>query len=389
MLPFLLLTVFMLWRLGHRIGGGSMGAWLLAICLLDPVLLGQSVLVSPDIVLVASFLCAMAGIVEQRRYWVFWGVLGLCAISMRGMMTAGALLLWGAVLPLSKGFSARKFWGNALPFLPGFAFAAWFLSWHWMATGWLGYHPGSPWASAFKLVGPQEFLKNIAVLGWRWLDFGRVGELLLFLGLAIRALRYDQSKNERWAWARHTFATLLLCLFTFSLPSALLYQNLSAHRYLLPAFLAMHLFVFQMVANISAERKWRLKPMLLFVLVLSLASGNLWSYPRGISMGWDSTLAHWPYQSLRAEAVQYLESKNIDFAQVGTAFPNVNTGEDLMLNGDMRRFSEKDFSKNQFVMASNVFNDFSEADFEALSRDWRLVWRKKKGVVWVEVYARR
>lgn len=397
MLPFLLLTVILLWRLGHQIAGNGWGTWLPAIVLLDPVFLGQSVMVSPDLVVVASFLGALTGIVTQRKYWILLGILGLCTTSMRGMMTAAALLTWASLLPFFKDFDLKKVWKSALPFLPGFAFAAWFLHWHWLATGWIGYHPGSPWASAFNIVNFKGFVKNIAVLGWRWLDFGRVGELLLFLALVIGARFRSGEKGSRLGNATDAYGRLLLCLLVFALPSALLYQNLSAHRYLLPAFVAMHLLVFQVLVftfkenGMTAPRTHgnKIKIGVMLALLLSLASGNLWVYPRGISMGWDSTLAHWPYHKLRAEALQFLESSNIDFSLVGTAFPNINTGEALMLNGDLRQFSAKDFSVNKYVMASNIFNDFSEADFEALSRNWKLIWRGKKGAVWMEVYARR
>jgi hypothetical protein len=105
-------------------------------------------------------------------------------------------------------------------------------------------------------------------------------------------------------------------------------------------------------------------------------------------MDWDSTLAHWPYHALRAEAMTFLDGSGIDLKTVGTTFPNKNTGENLMLNGDLRLFAEKDFDKNQWMMTSNVLNDFSEAEHEQLERDWQLKWAKSKRGVWIKIYAR-
>ena len=84
-----------------------------------------------------------------------------------------------------------------------------------------------------------------------------------------------------------------------------------------------------------------------------------------------------------------MEAENIDFATVGSTFPNLNTGENLELNGDLRQFSKLDLRQNRYVFASNVFNDFSGNDYAALAKDWDLIWKKKKQGVWIEIYARR
>jgi hypothetical protein len=384
-LPFLLMNVWLLWEIGHKLGGKIWGPWLPLLVMLDPVLLGQSVMISPDVVLVTSFLLALEGIIGQQKWMLVFGILGLCAISMRGMMTAAAFLAWVGLLPFLKDFDLKKLLISGLPFVPGFAFAALFLCWHWNATGWIGFHSNSPWAAAFQRVGYAGFFRNIAIAGWRWLDFGRVGELLVLAGLfSAPAPKQD---NHRV----YGILSLLCCLLLFLLPSALLYQNLSAHRYFLPAFLSCHLLVFQWITGIRGldygvgnVKKW-----LLGAVFFCLATGNLWIYPRGISMDWDSTLAHWPYHALRQEALLFLEEKNVDFAMVGSAFPNLNTGENLLLNGDQRQFSKKDFAQNHYIFASNIFNDFSEADYTVLGRDWDLIWEKKKGWVWIEIYERR
>jgi hypothetical protein len=106
-------------------------------------------------------------------------------------------------------------------------------------------------------------------------------------------------------------------------------------------------------------------------------------------MDWDSTLAHRPYHGLRSEALRFLTEKNIDFKEVGTEFPNINTGEDVLLNGDDRQFSPKDFELNQYIMASNIYNDFSESDVQRLQNGWLLIWSSAKSGVWIRIYARK
>jgi hypothetical protein len=103
-------------------------------------------------------------------------------------------------------------------------------------------------------------------------------------------------------------------------------------------------------------------------------------------MGWDATLSHLPFHRLRREATAYLEARNIDFADVGSTFPNLNSGELMMLDGDQRRFSDKDFVQNRYFMASNIFNDLSDSDFRILESEWVLEKKWQQAGVWIELY---
>ncbi|MEO6039548.1 MAG: hypothetical protein ABIQ93_14130 [Saprospiraceae bacterium] len=408
MLPFLLAIVLLLYRLGHRLGGQRWVFWLLPLVLLDPVLAGQMTLVSPDVVLACFFLLAIEAIWGQKPALLALAILGLCAISMRGMMTAGALFTMRIAEYGMRNFLIRKnpvlFSGQSIPystfriphsafripysFLPGFLFAAWFLWWHQQATGWTGYHPGSSWAPAFERVQGWGWLKNLLVVAWRWLDFGRLFEWLIVIYLLWNFWpRKIKLPGFQAMTSGYALPLLLTCLLLLLSPSAILYHNLSAHRYFLSGFLVLHLLVFQWIVH--SEWKDRTKSWLLVALIAGMATGNLWIYPRGISMDWDSTLAHQPYHRLRADALAFLEKEGADFATVGSAFPNLNTGENLLLNGDERRFAELDWQRNSYIFASNVFNDFSAADYDRLHHDWEPVYRQAHGGVGVEIYRRR
>ncbi len=402
MLPFLVGIVGLLCRLGQQISlsysSPLSSFWLLPLVLLDPVMLGQMTLVSPDVALAFFFLLAVASVLEQRPFFLALGILGLCTISMRGMMTAGAIFIWTlAMCNMECGVRNRPAWvlysalripHSVYAFVPGFAFAAWFLWWHHQATGWIGYHPGSAWAAAFERAQGWGLLRNLAVVGWRWLDFGRIVEWVVVVFL-IRNF-WLRKKNYSFSASASLNIVCLLLLITVILvltPSAVLYQNLSAHRYLLPGFLALHLLVFQWVNIVkwsNSRKEW-----IFTALVFGMATGNLWVYPSGISMDWDSTLAHQPYHQMRAKALMFLEKERVDFQTVGSAFPNLNTGENLLLNGDSRHFAELDWQRNSYIFASNVFNDLSAADHERLRHDWNLQFRQVHAGVWVEIYRRR
>ena len=383
MFPFLAGSMALLWRIGLRLGGSERAAWLLPLVLLDPVVAGQSALVGPDMVLVFWFLLSVTGLLFGRRWWVAVGIAGLCTISMRGMMSAAALFVFAVYLRLllirvdSRFVQARTWPGAALPFLPGFLLAAGFLYWHWQSTGWVGFHAGSPWAGAFRRVDAHGALRNLLILGWRWTDLGRFAEWAFLLIFIFPRGKFRLSKLF-WLW-------VILTLFLGY--SALAYQNLSAHRYFLPAYLALHLFVFQQLAAMEWPA-FRQKATFV-LLIFCLATGNLWIYPRGISMDWDATLAHLPYHHLRADMIAFLESQHIAFEDVGSAFPNLNTGENLLLNGDQRHFAAFDLTRNQYVLVSNVFNDIGNQEYNTLERDWRLIRRAEQAGVWMALYQKQ
>lgn len=398
MAPFLLANIALVYRLGYRLSHPRWAWALVPLVFFDPVVSGQHALVSPDVLVICGFLMAVEGVLNARNGWLALGVLLLCASSMRGMMTAAGLMCWCLALQYGGLGPVSAPLRRLASFVPGFALAACFLWWHQKTSGWVGFHGSSPWAQAFEPVGPTGFVKNLAIVGWRFLDFGRIVEWLILVALLWRGpFQYfwphgrPRLESPASLLSRHlpsfnrpqpaVLATLFLCLAIFLLPSALRYQNLSAHRYFLPLFITLHLIVFQLLA--AQKRSFWLG-----VVLVGLLSGHCWIYPRGISMDWDSTLAHRPYHGLRQEAVNWLDAQGIPFSTVGSAFPNLNTGENLLLNGDERQFSDKDFSKNTYIFVSNIFNDFSEPDFWVLEKEWHLLKRFEKSGVWIEIYGK-
>lgn len=101
-------------------------------------------------------------------------------ISMRGWMVCFALYFWWIFYFFENGLRPKSpvlwiniFFRNLPPFLPAGGLALLFLGYHYYVTGWVGYHPNSPWAGSFQQVDFSGFIKNIGLLIWRLLDYGR------------------------------------------------------------------------------------------------------------------------------------------------------------------------------------------------------------------------
>ena len=125
MLPFLLGSVWQAWKLGEKIVGEGWTLWFLLLLVVCPVIAGQAVLASPDIVLLFFFLMALNGIFDYdlldfqgyfdlklghnirkifkisltSKHELSIAILGLSAISMRGMMVAAGFITWPVLFP--------------------------------------------------------------------------------------------------------------------------------------------------------------------------------------------------------------------------------------------------------------------------------------------------
>lgn len=389
MLPFLLAIVFFLWRIGQYFLLQKNAAWLLLLAFADPVLASQSLLISPDVALACFFLMGVYAVLIQQHWLKVPAALGLAMISMRGMMCVVVLYLWEVSTSYSHHKSIHHFTRSAVQktssYVPAGLFALVFLIWHQLQTGWIGYHPGSPWAPAFqKISSIPEFIKNVGLLGWRLLDFGRVFVWLALFFILLRSKSITQLlKNDKIRQSLLLFAVSILLLS----PTFLLYKSLNAHRYLLPIFLSFTICFVTIIFYALSHQKSRI--ISLIIAFIGLSSGNFWVYPDKISQGWDSTLAHLPYYQLRANMIQAIKQAGIPFEAIGTAFPEIGAMKYRDLSGVEAGFEEKDFSKHHYILYSNIMNDFTDQEIDTLQKNWKPVKKFTKGKIKVILYQKQ
>lgn len=382
MLPFLIAITLLLFRLGKRLAGENQ-AWILPVLVWsDPVFLGQSVLVSPDIVLVLGFLCCLIGVLEKRNGAILLGALILAAISTRGMMTVVLLYLLDLIMHPDRRLQTLI--QRAWPYVPSGLLALAFLLYHYKVKGWIGYHEASPWAYSFQRATGMELVKNVAILGWRMLDYGRI-----FMWLALAGIFFQHHPAKMWS-SSPVFRQMLI-LFLLSIPilgsTFLLYKGLQGYRYLLPTFLSFTFVFVVLISQARLPKHW--KKGLLGITIAGLLTGNLWIYPDKISQGWDATLAHWPYYQLREDMLIFIEKEGIPLAEVGTAFPEIGPLKYKDLSERENGLSEKDLEKSQYLLYSNVMNDYTDEEIEELhTAEWQVMHRLQTGGIKMILYKR-
>ena len=367
MFPFLLSIVWLLQEIGTYWVNFEKAKYLVLLVLADPFFAGQSVLVSPDIVLVFAFLLSIYGILYQKTACLIIGNCLLALISLRGMVVCFALFLWWVIFSFLKR-EKMLFGKKMIPFLPAGILAFIFLIYHYQATGWLGYHSNSPWAGSFEKVNLHGFIKNIVVLIWRMMDFGRI----FLWGVLLWVMFQKRFLLKRKLGSKPLMLiSLFVILFFLLTPSLLIHKGLLGHRYLLPIVLSLSMLLYYIVFKFIQNRKNQ--KWLFSIAFIGLLSGNCWIYSKTIAQGWDATLAHLPYYHLRAKMIDFIDTQQISYENIGTVFPNIGPFEIYDLNERREGFVRKDFEKNHYLFYSNIFNDFSEKEITELEMRWQKI----------------
>jgi hypothetical protein len=389
MLPFLFGIAYQFYRLGQAIMQEGFQTALLPLAVVNPVLLAQSSLVSPDVVLVFCFLTSINALFRKDYKWLIIGTLGLAMTSMRGMMCVCLIFLFDVLR--QNDYSIPNILKKILPYSVSGLFGILFLGGHYLAKGWIGYFPGSSWAASFEKVSLFGFCKNLVVISWRLVDFGHLWCWLLLWWIVFfkkrNPIQNDPPFQNAFAVQQHLIFLLILAILVLT-PTALIYNNLSAHRYFLPIYLILNIVTIHAVLN----QPWFPKKVYL-VLMFSLITGHFWVYPQPIATGWDATLAHLPYYSMRQEILQYLDNQKINTKNVGSGFPNVQAFRliDLKNVPQDSAFAAKNFDTNQYIFYSNIFNEFSETEIHILKHHlgWKPLKILKKGQIEVILYEKQ
>ncbi|GGK89349.1 hypothetical protein ACD591_18455 [Rufibacter glacialis] len=380
MLPFLLGLVWQVYLLARHFLPPS-GVWVgLLLVFLDPTVLAQAAQVAPDIVLLFLYLLCLNALLQHRPFLSSIGLVLMAVHTPRSQLLLGAVFLTYLLLSwLEEGsLTFSKIRRKLLPFLPAALVLLAWLGLHYQHFGWVGFSRSSAWGSYAAWASPVEILRNLVLICWRLLDFGRVS-----LWLTAGVLLWTSRKNLTLS----TRQLLILLLVPLAVLSLVLvwFTNPIGHRYWLVVYVALGLLVAHLVQQISRPRRL----LVVLVLVGSLASGHFWVYPEKIAKGWDASLAHLPYFKLRHQMLSYLDQQKIPWQEVGSDFPNLASPAETDLTADHRRFPAKDLKTQRYIFYSNVFNGFTDQELTALQQEWVVVQELKEGLVYVRLYGKK
>jgi len=227
------------------------------------------------------------------------------------------------------------------------------------------------WATSFGFEDFKGLIKNFTVYMWRLFDFNAV---IIWMLLIYFIWKKKSRLIERYS------ILLLLMVLAFGMIT-IPFNGLMQHRYFLPIVVLATFMVLKWTFELKEYTSH-----LVFAFALLLISGNAIVYPDKIAQGWDSTLAHIPYYSLQSKAIHYIDSENIPFDNVATTFPLRTKLSALYLNDDARQFQNKDEADTEFILYSNVMNDFSDREIEILKAEYKIVQEWNQNQIRITLY---
>jgi hypothetical protein len=381
MLPFGIGALYQLYRFTfYYTRNQKQSLFAVLLLLADPTLTTSLVLVNPEVITLFFFFLAINGLLYKKVLWKFIGLFFLSIVTFRSMMLFAGFFLLDVLNHLyihKKGFKQQF----NLQFLSFYLFAALpsivYVSWRLIEKGWLQTHEDSPWASYWHFPSFSEFIQNVGVLIWRFLDFGRV---FIFLFLIMGA--WYLKRQKKFNASLQQVLLLAFASVAFIVIAVLFSTNAFGHRYFIVSYIGFILMAFLIIQQLNTNKK-----VLYCLLFIGLFTGNLWIYPEKVSQGWDATLAHVPYHSLRTQAIDFLDQEQISFEDVGTFFPNYNTQDQIDLNGDLRALSH--FNKeHSFVFYSNVFN-LTDENFDFIQENYTEIKRFASFQVYISILKRK
>ena len=127
----------------------------------------------------------------------------------------------------------------------------------------------------------------------------------------------------------------------------------------------------------------------MFLFCVGLATGNFWLYGGGFSNGWDSSLKVLPYFNLKYEMDNFVKEQKINPEEIGTKFPLHHDIKHTYLAGESFHYTDmqEDYlEKFNYVLLSNVSNQFSVAEKEKINSSWILLKELSRGEVYLRLF---
>lgn len=346
-LPFVLMFAYQLYSLCKRFSPKDFLPYVYLFVLLDTTIFTQILLLTPDLFLLAFAAWSLNNLLTNKKIFLSCSLFLLATVSDRGMILSGVLILFHFIDVLFfQKLSLRSAVKSFLIYLPTLCFCLFLVFVQKNHSGYflINTDEKSPWSEHWHFVDFYGFVRNLLVATFRCVENGHLFVLIMLAFVVIRT-------KGKVAYNR---SLLFLCALFLSVMAfcTLPFRNPINTRYF--AFLFMIFSIF--AAGVLIKSMPRVAKTFLVVLTILAVMSNLIVYPEKMAQSWDSSLAHLPYYKLREQVKDFFSEQNVDYAEVGTSFPLLQTFENTDLTDDSRSFSSIDFDNNRFVIYTNISN---------------------------------
>lgn len=353
--------------------------WLLLILVLEPTILSQFVIASPDFILFSAFVWAFRSILEKQKLSTAIAIFFVCCINMRGSFVGIALFIGTIYFNYleTKKLGLKQSIISISPFIPTILILLVYYIYYILNKGWFfhiihnnDYH--APPQNALIII------KHIFEFILRSAENGRFLIWIMAFILISNMLRIRAKFTDIQKISLVIFSIIIGIYIVLVFATQLAFSS----RYFSAYFLILTLITFSSLTLIKN------RILIRFLIILSIIaelSGNLWCYPEKIAKPWDCSLMHLPYYKLREECFNYIDSQKIPYSEIGGGFCLYGNKRFIDLLGKDVRISEK--KNKQYYLYSNISNEEDGFIVEIHDKTkWEKIKSFKKGFVWIDLY---
>jgi 4-amino-4-deoxy-L-arabinose transferase-like glycosyltransferase len=375
------LLIYNSWKLISFLFPKKYVGWAILVLLLEPTVLSQFVIASPDFILFTAFVISLRGILERKSILLGIGIFFLCCINMRGVFVG--IMLFFANFYFDYAHSGRKYslksFGKTLvPYLPTlFALITYFI-YYLSQKGWFfaNAEPTGHYAM------PQDFQTIVAHLFafiFRSVEYGRFIIWLLAFFLVFVLIK----KKEKLSVTEKTLGLFVLLMNGLYFLFIFISQMPFSPRYFMPQFFVLTILVLFFIIRYFDTKKIKIAFAVILVFTLT---GHCWIYPEKMAKPWDATLAHLPYYELRKECFNYIDSTNFNYDDLSAGFCLNDDRGFIELAHKGKVVGGIDMSKRYFIY-SNISNlEDKYIDQLKDTAIWMPVKSFNKGFVFITIY---
>jgi hypothetical protein len=366
---------FQLWKLLSAFFNKKTIGWVFMIVLLEPTVLSQFSIASPDFILFVAFVISLRSILEHKPILLSIGLFFLCGINMRGVF-AGVILLisngYYIYLQQNKKLSFQSTFRILLPYIPVFLLLSGYYIYYIINRGW--FFSNETTSDHYALpTNVYGLFKHLAEFGLRTIENGRILVWAFGFYVAFYMLR-NKSKlmpHEKMLFFNWLMLNGLYFIFVF------ITQMPFSGRYFIPQFFLLTVFVLYKLVSFWEIKKT--KAVFILILIFEI-TGNFWIYPNKIAKSWDGTLAHISYYELRNDCFNYIDKHKINYNDISGGFCIYGDRKFVELSNAGKIVGDKPDKK--YFIYSNISN-VPDSLFNSLSDStkWIPVKQFNKGFV--------
>lgn len=347
------------------------------ITIADTSFLTQTILLGTDVCIIFFSLLTINQIIKDKKK-----LISLCFICLlitrRGMIISATLMIFyflNHILKNKENNNIKNLLKHLLPTLPAILLVIVFIILRLKNTGWFFTSEDNAWAGTGDIVNLHQFIKNVIVLIWKNIDFGR---FILWFFLIYTTLRYGFrsliSDETKPLWLCYILLQISFSLVTLPI------TNPFGTRYFITQFVLLSVIVSKILYDNYNKKIYKITMTIIFI---TLFSGSFWLYPEKIAMNWDCTLKHLSFYELRNECFEYMKEKNIKYSDITSGFCIYGNQEYIDLIKEERIIENKENEK-KFYIYSNICNE-SDEKIDYLNSQFKEVKEFSKNGIFIKI----